>query len=118
MAKLELRLCDYDRERWGGPEWLCYDHDAVLDTPADELDRWEQQIGVSLEVILREVGQDTARANRLVAWIAYQQAGITIPWAEFTPRTLRMVVRTVSASDADPPDQSSSTPSGPGLDEE
>lgn len=112
---LDIRLCDADRDRWPAPGdgWLTYDHDQVLDTPADVLDEWEQQIGCSLESIIAEVGQETARAWRVLAWLAYQQAGVDLPWREFRPRTLRMRTRPTPASgDADPPDGSSSTVSG------
>lgn len=112
MAVLEIRLADADRQRWPCPEWVRYDHEQVLDTPADVLDRWEQAIGCSLDRIMQEVGEETARARRVVAWLALHQASVDVPWAKFTPRTLRMQFRVVDG-DAGPPESSSSPGSGP-----
>jgi hypothetical protein len=107
---------DADRERWGGPEWMPFDVAALLDTPADVLERWESEVGCAMELIIREMADDTARAQRACAWITLRQHGIEVPWVEFTPATLRMRTRTVPAGegDADPPASAPSDESGPG----
>lgn len=114
MARLELRLGDADRARYGGPEWLPFDVDQVMDTPADRLEDIEDEIGRSMEHIIDEMGRETARARRACAWLALAQSGVNVPWAEFVPATMRIRTRAVpdGDGDVDPPVLSSSDGSG------
>jgi hypothetical protein len=95
---LQLRMCDADRERYGGPEWLDYDAAVLDDTPCDELEDIEAQTGV---VLFRAVQEpEAAAALRLWLWLALARAGVDIAWPDFTPRTMKLRVR---SGDADPP---------------
>lgn len=116
MAGLELRMADADRARYGGPEWMPFDVARLLDTPADVLEQWEAEIGCPMELIIREMSDDTARAQRACAWLTLRQHGIEVPWADFVPATLRMHIRTVPAGegDADPPASAPPGASGQG----
>lgn len=95
---LRLRMCDPDRERYGGPEWLTFDNAKLRDTPCDELSAIEARTGI----VLAEAVDNPAAAGamRLWLWLALDQADVHVDWDEFTPRTLR-----VQVGDGDPPDQ-------------
>ncbi|HEU4422067.1 MAG TPA: hypothetical protein VFR67_05945 [Pilimelia sp.] len=78
-TNLEISLCEEDRKRLGGPEWLTLDVDRVYDTPASMLERWEMETGYAIERAMLEVGQTgapPARATRVVVWLARKQAGV------------------------------------------
>lgn len=122
--KYRIRLCDEDRERYGGPEVLEYDRAWLDDIPADELERIEAEL-LPHRVTLVQASAEweynlTARACRVVFWLAYRQAGITLPYKDFTPKV--MAARAVDlelpdGGDADPPaptEEESSPTSSPG----
>lgn len=74
---IEIRMSDADRKRYGGPEWLTLDADRIVDTPASILERWEDEIGSPVELILAQAGLSypPARAVRAAVWLARKQMG-------------------------------------------
>lgn len=75
---IEIRMGDEDRARYGGPEWLRLDCDRLVHTTALDLERWEDECGMSIEQALADVAQMThprARAVRVVTWLARKQGG-------------------------------------------
>lgn len=74
---IEIRLCDEDRERLGGPEWIRLDVDRLFDTAASMLERWEDECGYSVERAAMQCIDPTppARAVRVLVWLARKQGG-------------------------------------------
>lgn len=114
----QFALCPEDREKYGGPEWVTYDKDALDDMPIDVLDPVERQIfdlyKVSIgELIFSEFGKGTVRGIRSMVWLARQVAGITTDpqLAEFNIKARKVRMRVEPVADAVPPDSASSTPS-------
>lgn len=114
----EFRLCDEDREKFGGPEWVAFDIAHLDDMPLDEIDVLEKQIidraGVSMVVLIaREFANGTLIGQTCVLWLARQLAGITEPsLAEFNIKPRRIKMRAVKPSgDVDPPAPASSSTS-------
>lgn len=107
---LRVRLCEADREEYGGPEWLELDRDVLDDTRADELHEIEAEMDLSFSMLfVEEVALRTARARKAVAWLALRQAGILHPWNDFQPRVLRSEFR----AGGDVPPVSSPSSDGP-----
>lgn len=78
MGSIEVRLCDEDRERFGGPEWTSLDMDRLLDSPAHMLARWEREMGgYAIMRALVECGDPypPAKAVQAVTWLARKQHG-------------------------------------------
>lgn len=107
---LRLRMCAADRKRYGGPEWVDYQYDAILDLPFDEVVTLEETIGFSM-ARLNGVERPlyTARGLRATLWIARRLAGESDDWEKFKPNIQRidaLPVHEDKAGDAgDPPDQ-------------
>lgn len=83
-----IRLCDADRERYGGPEWLNLEPDGLLDVPASQLAEWEREIGLSVMQIIND-DRLSAHAVRGATWIALRMAKVDLPYADFDPLTLK-----------------------------
>jgi hypothetical protein len=93
-----LQLCESDRERYGGPEWVDFDADGLLDTPASKVAEYEKEMGVSLISVLSD--RYSATSLRVQAWLARKMAGVTEAYADFDPLILR--ARLVADPDVDP----------------
>lgn len=83
------RMCDEDRDRFGGPEWLKFDVDALYNAPASELEEYEKVLGCSLFRLLTELESFSARSTRGALWIALKGAGVDVDYATFDPKPLR-----------------------------
>lgn len=108
-----FRMCQEDRDRFGGPEWVTFDMDALADLRAAELEEIEETTGFRLVwfyVVDRRV---SIRGQRAALWIARRQAGLVDDWDKFDPLILQVEPRPVpsKADDADPPDPASETSS-------
>lgn len=76
MGVLELRMCDSDREKYGGQEWIRLDVDQVLDTPSSTLRRWELQTAYPIERAINEASHSMpATATQVLVWLARKQSG-------------------------------------------
>lgn len=77
MNVIELSMCDADREKYGGPEWVSLDVDRLYDTPASYIERWERETGgYAIERALAEGGGFApAKAVRVLMWLARKQSG-------------------------------------------
>lgn len=74
--KLDILLCEEDRERFGAPEVLVLDLDRVRDTPGRMLTRWEGETGYAIERALNELDYGAPAAAVLVCvWLARKQMG-------------------------------------------
>ncbi len=111
MAVLRIRLCETDRDSYGGPEWVVLDTDALLDLPASELEQIEMTIGSALAPYLafveradaRQARAMLARMRRVCVWLARRQAGLVDEWDKFDPRVLRAGFELVEGADVVPP---------------
>lgn len=107
---LKIRLCDEDRDEYGLPEWLELDRDLVDDMRADALHELEVEMDITIWQLFAVLATRSARCKRAVAWLAMQQAGSKVPWADFNPRILK--ARFAPGGDADPPDDGGTPSSG------
>jgi hypothetical protein len=120
---IEMRLCDQDRERYGGPEWMRLDVDKLLDLPARQLRRYEGQTGYPIERAIDQAGPGMpAVAGQVLVWLARKQNGLhrNTPTGEAEPfdalddlKTMRMAMRRAAdeqpGDDADPPAETKAT---------
>lgn len=125
--KIDLRLCDEDREKFGGPEWVTLDIDRVRDTDARTLIRWEAECNGSIEAALSSIyGEITAGQVIVLMWLARKQGGDLTggqlddgtpePYSRLLAiRPFRVGMRR-TPGDAGPPDQSE--PSSPAAESE
>lgn len=97
MTVRRIRLCDEDRERYGGPEWL--DSDAAIvwlsDLDEPKLTAVEKQVkavfGMNLLTFLTdEAFGGTMAAFRGRTWLALLHEGVDIKLADFTPKPMKM----------------------------
>lgn len=115
MALIEVRLGDKDRDRLGvGDTVLTVDEDALLDATFEEVHAWEGAWDISLHYLLFvDLPVRSARAKRVMAFLACQMAGIKVgAYSEFTitPNRCRLIERK-AAADVVPPADSSATSS-------
>lgn len=76
--KIDLSLCEEDRERFGAPEVLVLDTDRVRDTPGRMLTRWEAETAYPIERALDDIlnsGTPPAAAVMVCVWLARKQMG-------------------------------------------
>lgn len=115
MTAVELRLCDEDREQWGGPEWVRFDENDLDDIPWQKQYEWEiGDFGLSIDFVMRvDWPARTARGKVCAVWLARTMAGVeTPPLKDFKIKTGRksLLIRAApKAGDADPPDDAPSS---------
>lgn len=106
MKTPRFRLCEADRERYPGPEWLQYDTAVVLDLDLDTLEQIEETLGWTLIELGAQLARGSARGLRAMIWIARKLAGCDDAWASFKPKVWQIEhdeSDPVEAVDADPP---------------
>jgi hypothetical protein len=73
---IELRMCDDDRKKYGGQEWIPLDIDRLLDTPASMLKRWELETNYPVELAIDKAGSGApAVVTQTLVWLARKQTG-------------------------------------------
>lgn len=73
---IELRMCDADRDRYGGAEWIRLDVEKVLDLPAKTLRLYERQTDYAIERAIDQAGPGMpAVATQVLFWLARKQSG-------------------------------------------
>jgi hypothetical protein len=83
-----FRLSDADRERFGGPEWVELDPDALLNVPASQLAQWEAEFH-PLTVLQAVNGRNSAAGLRALMWLARKFVGVEEQsFSEFDPAVL------------------------------
>jgi hypothetical protein len=117
VATLRVRLCDADRQRFGGPEWVTYDEDYYMDLPASALMALEEEMGMSIGEAIRGAARQTAAGTKAALWLARRRAGLKEPFAEFDPRVWRVEAEVVhddapGGGDGDGPPVGSPAPGG------
>lgn len=135
---MRLRMCDADRQEYGGPEWLDSNAalDALNDLDYDQLAAIETQITDELgedKTLLWVVSQLQSRTRQstllallrlrlwlsLRQWMAERHDGVAIKLADFKPHVLLTEMER-RVPDADPPSSGveSSPTSAPGSAED
>jgi hypothetical protein len=124
-ATLHLRMCDGDRDEYGGPEWVVYDHAQVEQMRANERIEVEDTMGMSIPQLVDALAADWpgARAAKALLWLARRLVGLVDRWDSFDPHvdqlsgqlTVRQVLVAAEGGDADPP-AGSSVPGATGTD--
>lgn len=111
----EFNLSEADRERFGGPEWVPMDQDALADLDYDTLVALERPMfqadRLSIAILLaQEWPAFTLLGIRGMHWLARQMSGLDEPgWDEFKPNMVMSTYR-VAKGDAVPPPPGSSRP--------
>lgn len=116
MMATRLRLCDEDREKFGGPEWVTWDENELDDLSHKALAGFETEMQTSIVYLLqvdkvaRTISWTTARV-----WLARKMAGIkTVPFAEFDIKPRKVLEEIVAEEDdAAPPSSSESSEDDP-----
>lgn len=74
---LELSMCEADRDRLGGPEWVRLDTERLMDSPAADLMRWEAECAYPIERALSDAGNGAppATSTLVLLWLARKQGG-------------------------------------------
>lgn len=97
-----IKMCDTDRENFGGPEWLPFRLTEMIDdTDVGELERLEKLTGVPFADAVEEL--TSARAIRLWLWLGLRAEGVDVAWKDFRPKVLKAVLDTDGGGVA-PPD--------------
>lgn len=105
-----IRLCDSDRERYGGPEWVELSMVDLMDEETGLIEQIEEAWDLTPVEFLRGVRRNSIRALRAMVWIARRKAGCLDPVNGFKPRvqgwsgiTYEELPAEAKAADADPP---------------
>lgn len=107
--KTSLRMCQEDRDRYGGPEWIVFDFDALANLRALELEEIEETTGFRLVGFYVADLRVSIRGQRTALWIARRQAGLVDDWDTFDPLILQVESRPAAEDGevGDPPDPAS-----------
>lgn len=106
-------MCDADRERYGGPEWVSFDVDALQDMPASALHEIEAAMDMTIAEILVLRDRRSARSLRAQVFIARRLAGVDEKWDDFDPAVLRLRAVTDLADTQDDPGKDEAPPPSP-----
>lgn len=103
---VEIRLCDADRAKFGGPEWLLLDWSVYDDWDIDRLDQLEQAMGgMSINQAKLAMAQMRARGIKAGAWLAGRLSGdaklSAVAWDAF--KILPLQVETRRPGEVSPP---------------
>lgn len=107
---LEIKLCDEDRAKYGGDEWLVVDVAEYTSLPDDELIAIEEGMQMSFFRLRRiEAPEGTMRGTKALAWLARQRAGLTEPaFAKFKIHPGLVLTRVPGDTDPAPLTETSS----------
>jgi hypothetical protein len=110
MSAVEIKLCDEDRKKYGGPEWLPFDFTEYTSMDGDKLIELEAGMGMSFFRLRRvEIPEGTMRATKATVWLARQRAGLTEPsFAKLNVKLGLVLSRVVGDEDPDPLTETSS----------
>lgn len=106
-----IRLCDSDREKYGGPEWVELHATELMDEETGLIEQVEELWGLSPPEFLHGIGRDSTKALRAMVWLARHKAGCFDPVATFKPKVQGwsgivyepLPAERKAAADADPP---------------
>lgn len=101
-------MCDADRARFGGPEWLELSLRDLLDEETGLIEQIEVQWDITPDELERGMRRGSLFAARAMVWAALRKAGVDVPAYGFRPKVLGEDGATFEAlpserGDADPP---------------
>jgi hypothetical protein len=103
-------MCDSDRERYGGPEWVEISLADLLDEETGLIEQVELAWDMSPMEFVGGIIRETTKALRAMIWLARRKAGCRDTAATFKPKTqtwsgvvYEPLPAEQQAADADPP---------------
>lgn len=83
-----IRMCDADREKYGGPEWVEISMAEILDEETGLIELLEDPRGWDLSVgeFLTGVGRGMTRPTQAMIWLARRKAGCKEDPLTFRPK--------------------------------
>lgn len=106
-----IRMCDADRERYGGPEWVEISMAEILDEEAGLIEllnsrrAWDLSLGEFIDGVTRGM----IRPTQAMIWLARRKVGCTDDPLTFRPKIHRhsgveyVELPSERGDDADPP---------------
>lgn len=82
-----IRMCDADREKYGGDEWLVLEMADIFDEETGVVEQVEEKWGLSPAEFLHAVSRGTVKGIRALMWVARWKQGIRDDPRTFRPRT-------------------------------
>jgi len=105
-----IRLCDSDREKYGGPEWVELKATELMDEDTGLIELIEEAWDLTPLEFLRGVSRNSTKALRAMIWVARRNAGCLDDVRTFKPKTqdwsgvvYEALPAELKAADADPP---------------
>jgi hypothetical protein len=105
-----IRLCDSDREKYGGPEWVELKATELMDEDTGLIELIEEAWDLTPLEFLRGVSRNSTKALRAMIWVARRKAGCLDDVRTFKPKTqdwsgvvYEALPAELKAADADPP---------------
>lgn len=105
-----IRLCDSDREKYGGPEWVELKATELMDEDTGLIELIEEAWDLTPLEFLRGVSRNSTKALRAMIWVARRKAGCLDDVRTFKPKTqdwsgvtYEPLPAEQEAADADPP---------------
>lgn len=103
-------MCDSDRERYGGPEWVEVSFAQIIDEEAGLIERLEQGWNMSLSEFMVGNSRAMTRPVQAMIWLARHKAGCVDDVRTFRPKVqdtsgvrYEFLPEELAAADADPP---------------
>ena len=81
-----IRMCDSDRERYGGPEWVEFAATELMDEETGLIEQIEEAWDLTPTEFLRGLARDSTKALRAMIWVARRKAGCNDPVSTFRPK--------------------------------
>jgi hypothetical protein len=82
-----IRMCDADRERYGGPEWVEVAIADIVNEETGLVEAVEEAFGLSPAEFLSRIGRGSIKAYRAMIWLARRKAGCVDDPRRFRPLT-------------------------------
>lgn len=82
-----IRMCDADREKYGGDEWLELEAADILDEETGVIEQIEETFGMSPAEFLHGITRGTIKAVRALIWVARWKQGFRDDVRTFRPKT-------------------------------
>lgn len=114
--KQRIRLCDEDRQVYGGPEWLVYDESIYDDMRGSQLTKLEDTMGFSMDWLRqRGIPSGSAEGKQARAWLARQAAeGLEEPtYRAFDILPMKVTIEDLPLGETTPDASSGSSPDEP-----
>ncbi len=82
-----IRMCDADREKYGGDEWVEIEMADILDEDTGVVEQIEEQWGMSPAEFIYAARRETVKGIRALIWAARWKQGLRDDPRTFRPKT-------------------------------